>query len=121
LQCDFTKANGQPCRARALPGKTVCIFHDPAHARQRAAGRRAGGRASVRKIAVLPPEAPDLELRTVADVVVLLASTINQTRKGQLNPGVANTVGYLAATLLKALQEGDLEKRLAALEQAAHK
>ncbi|HUU11390.1 MAG TPA: hypothetical protein VM431_12765 [Phycisphaerae bacterium] len=57
-----------------------------------------------------------MPLSSMADVIALLGLTINQVRRGELDPKVANAVGYLAATLLRALEQGDIEKRLAELE-----
>jgi hypothetical protein len=45
----------------------------------------------------------------------LLADSINRLRRGQLDPRVANSMGYLASVLLKALDQR-LEDRLAHLE-----
>jgi hypothetical protein len=56
-------------------------------------------------------------LKSVRDVTELLAETINHLRAGKLDPRVANAVGYLATAMLKALQEGDIEARLRAIEQ----
>jgi hypothetical protein len=64
----------------------------------------------------LPPDAPDLPLNSVCDVVRLLGETINQVRTGRLGVNVGNCVGVLAGVLLKAIEGGDLEQRLAALE-----
>lgn len=55
-------------------------------------------------------------LKSVLDVKELLAETINQVRVGRLDARVANTVGYLATAMLKALQQGDTEGRLRAIE-----
>jgi hypothetical protein len=44
-----------------------------------------------------------------------LADSINRLRRGQLDPRVANAMGYLASILLKALDQR-LEERLAYLE-----
>jgi hypothetical protein len=52
----------------------------------------------------------------VGDVTDLLGETINQVRRGQIDPRAANTLGYLATALLKALQQGDTEARLRAIE-----
>jgi hypothetical protein len=52
---------------------------------------------------------PDVPLRSVADVVVLLAQSINETRKGQIDAKIANSVAYLASTLLRALELLGLE------------
>jgi hypothetical protein len=48
----------------------------------------------------------------------LLGATINQVRRGQVDPRIANTIGYLSATLLKAQELGNIEQRLSALEFA---
>ena len=59
---------------------------------------------------------PEHPLKTVQDVTDLLAETINHLRAGRLDPRVANTVGYLATAMLKALQQGDVDGRLRAIE-----
>ena len=113
-QCKHVRADGTRCRANTIAGSEFCFFHDPAKAAAREAARRAG--RSVGKTAVLPPDTPDAPLGSVADVVALLGQTINQVRRGEIDPRVANTIGYLSATLLRALEQGDIERRLAELE-----
>ena len=56
-------------------------------------------------------ENSDLDLKSVADVVTLLETVINEVRRGDLDRGVGNTVGYLAGmdpdvNLLRSLLEG---------------
>lgn len=65
---------------------------------------------------MLPPETPDAPLSSAPDVVALLGETINQVRRGDVDPKVANTVGYLSGVLIRALEVGDIEQRLATLE-----
>ena len=67
---------------------------------------------------MLAVDTPDNPLRNTQDVSTLLAESINQVRRGQLDPRVANSVGHLASILLGALQQGPLEERLARLEAA---
>ena len=112
--CKAVTEDGQPCQAGVQAGSEFCFFHDPAKAAAREAARRAGG--SVGKTAVLSPDIPDAPLGSVADVVTFLSQTINQVRRGEIDPRVANTIGYLSATLLRALEQGDIERRLAELE-----
>jgi len=47
---------------------------------------------------------------------VLLAETINQVRRGEVDPRISNAVGYLAGILLKAKEKDEIEQRLARLE-----
>ncbi len=116
-QCKQIKADGTRCQANTRTGSEYCFFHDPATAEEQEAARQAGGR--VGKTKALPAETPDVPLSSVAEVVGLLGETINQLRRGEIDPRVANAVGYLSGTLLKALQQGDIEQRLADLEAIA--
>jgi hypothetical protein len=117
VQCVAARADGSPCRARPLPGKDRCAFHDPDMKARRDAGRVAGGRARAKKAAVLPEGAPDAKLGTIAEVAELLGLTINQLRKGQLDAKLANAVGYLAGVLVTAIKQGDLERRIEEIER----
>jgi hypothetical protein len=118
-QCQGTTKAGTPCRVAALPGGDWCLFHAPDRAAERDAARRRGGRTRSKAAAVLPADAPDPDIRDVAGVVALLAESIAQVRKGTIDPKVANATGYLASVLLRALQDGELERRLAELERRA--
>jgi hypothetical protein len=114
-QCRHVKNDGSRCGANAQAESELCFFHDPGMADQRAAARRAGGTERSRKV-LFAPNTTVKELRTIADVVDLVGETINQVRRGQLDMKIANTVGYLSGILLTALDKGQLEQRLAALE-----
>jgi hypothetical protein len=113
-RCRFAKPSRGRCQANAMASSDFCFFHCPTVAVQRREARQMGGRRN--KAAVLPPDAPDSPLRCVEDVVVFMADTINRVRRGQLDPRVGNTVGYLSGVLLKALETGNLERRLSDLE-----
>jgi hypothetical protein len=96
-----------------MPGG-LCYFHaNPDKAVE--LGQR-GGKAKS------PPNGHDAAiyvprpLKTADDVTRLLADTINDLRSGAIDSRIANTVAYLAAGMLKALQQGGLESRLRALE-----
>jgi hypothetical protein len=47
-----------------------------------------------------------------------LAKSINDVLRGTLDPRVANSAGYLANILLRSLEQGPLEERMARLEAA---
>jgi hypothetical protein len=114
-KCEFRKKNGERCGADAQTGKSLCVFHDPARASEGRRARRAGGITRSRLATVLPADTPDHPLGNTADVSALLSDCINRLRRGQLDPRVANSMGYLASVLLKALDQR-LEERLAHLE-----
>jgi hypothetical protein len=118
-RCGFVRPDGSQCGGAALRNSdpSLCFFHSPSAQEKRAAARQAGGRKRIRAAAVLPHDTPDVPLRTITDVAALLGATINQVRRGELDPKVANCIGLLAGQLAKCIQGGDLEQRLAKIEQ----
>ena len=117
-KCKARKKSGAECAADAQVGKDVCIFHDAAKAADGERARRAGGLSRSRRNSVLPAGTPDSPLQDTIEVAAFLAESINQVRPGELDPRVANSVGYLASVLLRALEQGPLEERMARLEAA---
>src|SRR6266571_2376304 len=97
--CGHTKNDRTPCKANVQTGSTYCFFHDPTTVEQRLAARRAGGVQRSGRAAVLDPSTPDLPLRRPKDVVKLIAQTINEVRRGQLDPRIANSIGQLVFVL----------------------
>lgn len=112
--CAATKRTGTGCQAAVLPGSQFCFFHDPAKAAARRKAQSLGGRGN--RMVTLPADAPDVEVEDGADVVKLLGQTINQVRRGEIDPRVANAVGYLANIVLAATGQRELESRIAELE-----
>ena len=113
-RCNHIKADGSQCRARKVRGSDYCFFHDPAKATERAAAQRAGGQHA--RAAVLPPDTPTRRVQAASDVVALLSETVNQVRTGQLDPKIGNCIGYLSGVILRAVEQGNMADRLAALE-----
>jgi len=98
-KCSFRKKDGSRCGANAQPANGLCVFHDPARAADGRRARKAGGIHRSRAAAVLPSDTPDHPLGNSKDVSELLANSINQLRRGQLEPKVATCVGYLSTVL----------------------
>jgi hypothetical protein len=112
--CEASTRHGMVCQAAAVFGSSFCYFHDPARANERKEAQASGGRRH--QLATLTAASPDVRIEDSGDVVALISVTINQVRKGSIDPRVANAVGYLANLLLKALENSDLEKRIESLE-----
>lgn len=109
---------GRAVAPRLSLSNGLCVFHDPAKASDGQRARRAGGITRSCPAAVLPSDTPDHALRNVSDVSALLTDSINRLRRGQLDPRVANAMGYLTGVLLRALEQGPVEERLAKIEAA---
>src|SRR5215472_4055684 len=117
-KCQSSKKNGTRCTADAQLSSGLCVFHDPARASDGQRARRAGGLNRSRPAVVLPFDTPDQALANPQDISGLLAKSINQLRLGELDPRVANAMGYLAGVLLRALEQGSVEERIAKIEAA---
>ncbi|HET9410121.1 MAG TPA: hypothetical protein VFO39_22990 [Candidatus Sulfotelmatobacter sp.] len=115
-QCRYIKPDRTHCRANARHGSAYCFFHDPDSALEREAARKNGGKERSRRAAVLPSDTPDRSLNSAADVTTLLSETINQVRRGEVDPRISNAIGYLAGILLKAKEKDEIEQRVARLE-----
>jgi hypothetical protein len=115
-RCQFRKQDGKPCGANAQSGKKFCVFHDPSKAEDGRRARREGGINRTRTAVVLPPQTPTVPLRNQLEIATFLAETINQVRRGELDARTANTLGFLANTLSRVLDQGETEDRLARIE-----
>ncbi len=113
MQCDHKKRDGKRCGARALKNETHCSLHaEPGRAA--ALGSKGGRRRAYRPGDLREFAAP----KTAADLRDLLAESMIEIRGGKLDPRVANALGYLGASYLRALEASDVESRLGALEMA---
>jgi hypothetical protein len=117
-KCEFRKKNGERCGADAQTGNSLCVFHDPDKASKGRRARRAGGITRSRSAAVLPSDTPDHPLGNTKEVSAFLADSFNQLRRGELDPRVANGMGYLTSVLLRSLEQGPVEERLLKIEAA---
>jgi hypothetical protein len=56
--------------------------------------------------------------KTAADLRDLLAESTIEIRSGRLDPKIANALGYLGASYLRAVEVSDIQERLNALESS---
>jgi hypothetical protein len=112
--CNATKSDGSNCQAAALSDSDFCYFHDPTQAQKRKEGQAEGGRQQ--RLKTLDVTVPDVNVEDCGDAIALISETINQVRKGKIDPRVANSVGFLANILIKAVERNKLEARIEHLE-----
>jgi len=60
-------------------------------------------------------------LKKIDDIRRYLAGLINRTEAGEVEPGLAGKLGYLANSLARVIETSDLEKRIEQLEKEASK
>ena len=115
-RCQALTKSGQPCGAKPAAGQTFCAFHDPARGAAQAQARKQGGynRRTVKAAGVTGPAS----LRNPEEVLALLEEVLAHTRLQENSAQRSRTLISLALAALKALEVGELEERLAALELA---
>ena len=111
-RCNGRTKAGKKCNAPAVE-RGLCFFH--AHPEKLAELGREGGRKN-RHWKSGDQDFAKKTLRTISDVASLLEETINRVRQGPFDLKAANSIGFLAGVLLKALEDCRIEDRLSNLE-----
>ena len=118
--CRAKTAEGKRCQSKPRKGRRWCWFHDPDSKEARATAQANGGAESRNRVGplkVLGKSAPDVEVATQESVRGLVRETIDQVRRGEMAPHVAQVVGQLCAVALKSMKLSDTDKKLAELDQ----
>jgi hypothetical protein len=114
--CVDRNAKGEPCGMPRLEDSDRCFAHDPTRGAARARARKRGGRnRRVASVSEAPTDASPL--REVGAIQGQLEAALFNTLQLENSNGRSRTIGYLLGFALKALEVGELEARLAALEQ----
>jgi hypothetical protein len=114
MQCQAISKDGKQCRAHALKGKKYCLVHDPESKKELKEYARQGGLVKKKVQTSLAP----IEFKgDIKEVLDLLADTINQVRSNTMPARTANTIGYLANVMIKALEITEIDNRLKQVER----
>ena len=116
--CTALKDNGQLCHAPKLQEGEYCLMHSPEHAEEMADARRLGGLRRRREVAVSGAY-EFIGLESVADIRRILEVAVLDTLGLENSIARARTLAYLAMTAIKLLETGELEERLAFLENVS--
>jgi len=114
--CKGLKEDGSRCQAPPLLDGDFCLMHSPEHADEVAEARRLGGLRRRREKAV--SGAYDFDgLADVVQVRRLLEVAVFDTLSLENSVARSRSLAYLAQVALKALEVGEFEQRLDALER----
>jgi hypothetical protein len=121
-RCTAIKKDGSSCSKEAEPGSALCWSHDPANEEERRRIASRGGRASTAVLAERRGPAAQ-EIRDLKEELRTLARGV---KEGEVPPPVGTALNQIYNTLLRAMDQerrtreaGELEARLAALEERA--
>jgi hypothetical protein len=99
-----------------MRGEDFCFWHHPEHTEEAAEARRLGGLR--RRKERITQGAYDFEgLESVTQIRRLLEVSVVDTLSLESSIARSRTLAYLAQMALKALEVGELEERVRALEQ----
>jgi len=120
MPCKATTSTGEPCQAPSQRDSDFCFHHDPSQAPARAEARKRGGRHS-HGLQMDPDSIPDIQITSVADVLELLSVAATDILLSKPSLSRARAICYLSTACLKALETGELEGRIVALEARSTK
>lgn len=98
-----------------LATSSYCWAHDPARGRERAAARKLGGSRGRTPTGSVPSE--PVRLRDVGSIQERLEAVVLDTLHQRNSAQRSRTLGYLLGFALRALEVGELEQRLAGIEE----
>jgi hypothetical protein len=115
--CAATTSKGTRCQSPALLDGEYCFTHDPRTQRERQEARRLGGLRRRREKTV--STVYDWEgLDSVAEIRRILLVAVSDLLGLENSVARCRTLGTLMQVALKALEVGELEERVEALEEA---
>lgn len=114
-RCMGTNRDGSPCSGQARPGRSMCAWHDPQLAADRAAWRRKGGQSRSNK-ARAKKALPDNVLSMV-EIQGLLGLAFKGVMTGKLEPNVGTVLANLARTMAQVAGVAEIEEQIAELRQ----
>ena len=112
--CQAVRKDGQPCRAPAQPGVTLCLWHDPDRV-EAARAARSQGAVAAGKVRALDGRRRKLE--TAGSLAKFMGTLIHDVLDGRTAPDTARVVVYAISVQRQIIEAADIEPRLAALER----
>ena len=115
--CRFEKEDGRPCGSPPLQDGEFCVMHSPEHAEEMAEARRLGGLRRRKEKAV--SGVYEFEgFESVGQIRRVLEIATVDTLGLENSVARSRVLAYLVRVALKALEAGEFEERLEALERA---
>jgi hypothetical protein len=114
-RCQARRDDGHSCGA--TPNASgLCFWHDPEQAQEAAEARRLGGLRRRKESTV--SRAYEFEgLDSVSKITRIMEIAVVDTLSQENSLSRSRTLAYLVQVALKALEVGDMEERLGALEE----
>jgi hypothetical protein len=118
-QCTFRTTVGKPCRMAPLKDSQFCWVHSPDRIKEVQEARHLGGLRRKRESTISSAFQFD-SLNSVDGIRRILEVAVLDTLAAENSIARSRTLAYLAQIALHTLELGDLENRIAALEELTH-
>jgi hypothetical protein len=115
-QCAFQSPTRKPCRMPPLRDGEFCWVHSPEHVKEVQEARKLGG-IRRRRESTLSKAYQFESLTSVAGIRRIVELAVYDTLVMENSIARSRTLAYLAQVALHTLEMGDLEERIAALEE----
>ncbi len=102
-RCSAKNRNGNQCGAWAVTGSTQCALHSNPELAAKMGSKHERMLAFPAQPVAL--DLPHKRLNNIGEVIELLGETITRVQQGPFHLRAANTIGFLTAILLKALDQ----------------
>ena len=113
-KCKFIKSDKSVCKAEAIQNDEFCFWHSEKMREKRQVATSEGGRNPKNNNG----NQEEISIKSTNDILMLLEQTMNDLRRNKTSTRIANALGYLSGICLKAIEQGDLAKRLEVVEYA---
>lgn len=120
MQCKATTPPGDPCKMPALIDGDYCYSHEPSTGVERAKARKLGGQNRSTPHYGDPSTLPET-VETLADANKILSYTLDEVVGMENGIARARLLLQLYDSYVKSFEVGELEQRIAALEQRSTK
>ncbi len=117
-QCASHLKSGEPCRAAPLRDSQFCWVHSPERVKEVQEARRLGGLRRKRESTISSAYQFD-SLNSVEGIRRIVEVAVLDTLAMENSLARSRTLAYLVQVALHTLEVGDLEERIAALEDLA--
>ena len=114
-RCLAINAAGNPCGAKARPGSTWCPWHDPETRDQHRQWSKMGGEQ--RSNANRARKKLTGDLRDLLGVKAMLLDAMEQTKNGDMEPGVLTALSTAARAVVTVSGVADFEQVLDQMRQ----
>lgn len=119
--CKGRNKRGEPCAAPTQAGRpSWCYFHDPEKRQERAAARRAGGKARHGRTIGKSGGGGSVTLRTVGDCLDVLEAEAAELLSLERSVSRTRALVSLVSEAGRLIVNHEFEQRLEALEASTH-